>query len=65
MTDSSPTVAAEEAEFFTFQEACRVLNVNERTLRKALDDGRLPFLELGQKTIRIPKDAVYAYKEAS
>lgn len=44
-----------EPEVYTFQEACRVLNVSEKTLRKAMDEGRISYIKLGEKTIRIPK----------
>lgn len=39
--------------FYTFAEALTVLDVSEKTLRNALDEGRIPFIKVGPKAIRI------------
>ena len=45
-------------QFYTFAEACEVLNVDKATLRKALDEGRIPFIEVGPKSVRIPVEGL-------
>lgn len=65
MTHSEPVtqpleadIPGAEADFYTFQEAAQKLGVSDKTLRKALDDGAIPYVQLGAKTIRIRKDVI-------
>ena len=51
---TSSDVVSRQPEFYTLQEAATVLNVDPRTLRKAIDDGFIPSVMLGEKTVRIP-----------
>jgi len=46
-------------EFLTPQEAARLLKVSLRTVRRYIEESRLPYLQLGpSKAIRIPRDAL-------
>jgi excisionase family DNA binding protein len=60
MTDSASVTKAERADFYTLQQAAKVLQLSDRTLRKALDEGRIPYIEFGPKAIRISKSVVEA-----
>lgn len=58
MSEPAVTTEAEEPLYYTFQEACSVLNVTENTLRKAVNEGRIPSIKVGPKAIRIPVEGL-------
>lgn len=49
---------ANEPEFYTVAKAAAILKVSEKTLRKALKAGRIPSIEVGPGSIRIPMDGL-------
>ncbi len=57
------TVKLSEPEFYTVAEAAAVLKVSEKTLRNALKAGRIPYIEVGPGSIRIPIDGLREMSE--
>lgn len=57
---SEPLTTTDEttARFYTVKEAAEILNVSIPTLRKAIDSGQIPSVTVGEKTVRIPKQAI-------
>lgn len=51
----SATVSLEGDDYLTTAEAASLLKVHEDTIRKAITEGRIPHIELGPKTFRIPR----------
>jgi excisionase family DNA binding protein len=51
--------------YLNIQDTARVLGVDRSTVRRMLRDGRLPAVELGPRTIRIPKSAIEALGNTS
>ena len=58
MSESVVPVSSISESYYTFREACEVLNVDPRTLRKAIEDGTIPSVALGEKTVRIPVEGL-------
>ncbi len=54
MTDSPVVVDSKEPRFYTIAEAAAILKVSEKTIRRALKSGRIPFFEVGPGSLRIP-----------
>jgi excisionase family DNA binding protein len=44
--------------FLTVKQAAAILNVSEKVLRKALEDKLIPYVKLGERTVRIPADGL-------
>lgn len=51
----SAGVTVEGDDYLTTAEAAALLKVHEDTIRKAITEGRIPYIELGPKTFRIPR----------
>jgi excisionase family DNA binding protein len=49
--------------YLTVDEAAALLRVNPATIRRRIEDGRLPVVRLGRRLVRIPADAIAATLE--
>ena len=57
-TSSTPAAAALSQEMLTVKEAADVLRVNVKTIYSEIAAGRLPYVQLGRRIIRIPRSVI-------